>query len=255
MAPRGKAPRGRRTLNLNGDWRDAVDARSGYGGVATHLSDMLRIGTCSLHVAKRNAGLTGAGRSGFRLFSIRATLAVPSAAVKPVDELEVKVMRKIAVSLVVLAYIPVSIANAELKSGEPPEVCSYMKELGLATRGWRAYYENAFACSSPYKELGSEFPLANNLAYYAEGDRAAVTQVRLVLNVSNRKLANAAHDELLKAAEALSIKATGEKLPQALKDAIKAGKQETAKIGSASVDVVRENWPSHKGYDIKIMIK
>jgi len=164
-------------------------------------------------------------------------------------------MGKIFVSLMVLVFIPVSIANADLKFGEPQEVCSYMKELGLATPGWKNYYENSFGCSSPYKKLGSELPLANNLAYYAEGDRAAVTQVRLVLNVNDLKLANAAHDELLKAAEALSIKATGEKMPQALKDAIKAGKQATAKIGSASVDVVRENWPSNKGYDIKIIIK
>lgn len=130
-----------------------------------------------------------------------------------------------------------------------------MSEVGLVTRGWKNHYENAFACLSPYKELGTGVPLANNVAYYVEGDREKVTQVKLVLNVNNRKSASAAHEELLKAVEALSIKATGEDLPQKLKDVIKAGKQATAKIGTASVEVVRDNWPSKNGYEIKVIIK
>lgn len=162
---------------------------------------------------------------------------------------------RIATLLIGFTLVVANTASAELKTAEPSVVCSYMHDFGLVTRGWKNYYESVFGCSSPYKELGVGFPLANNLAYYAEGNKEAVTQLRLVLNVNNSKTANAAHEELLKAAEALSIKATGENLPQPLKDAIKSGKKATAKVGSVSVEVMRENWPSNKGYEIKVIIR
>jgi hypothetical protein len=47
--------------------------------------------------------------------------------------------------------------------------------------------------------------------------------------MNNRETAKATHKELLKATETLSVKATGEKLPQSLKDAIKIGKATSAK--------------------------
>ncbi|MBX3517936.1 MAG: hypothetical protein KF815_13465 [Rhodospirillales bacterium] len=162
---------------------------------------------------------------------------------------------RIAILLIAFALVVSNTARAELKPAEPTVLCSYMQDVGFVTRGWKNYYENAFGCSSPYKELGTGFPLANNLAYYAEGNKETVTQLKLVLNVNNSKTANAAHEELLKASEALSIKATGANLPQPLKDAIKSGKKATAKIGSASMEVVRENWPSNKGYEIKVIIR
>lgn len=162
---------------------------------------------------------------------------------------------RFAISLIVLAFFLVDTANAELKSTDPSVVCAYMNDVGLVTRGWKNQYENVFACLSPYKELGAGFPLANNVAYYVEGDRTSVRQVKLVLNVNDRKTANAAHEELLKAAEALSLKAAGENLPQTLKYAIKAGKNATAKVGSLSINVAHDNWLSNKGYGITVLIR
>jgi hypothetical protein len=51
------------------------------------------------------------------------------------------------------------------------------------------------------------------------------------------------------------LKATGEKLPRGLKNAIKTGKKATAKVGFSSVEIVREDWPTNKGYEIKVLIK
>lgn len=167
-------------------------------------------------------------------------------------------MRIIATALIIFSSFTTLTANAELKATAPSEVCDYMKDLGLVTRGWKNHVENVFGCLSPYKELGaSSSPTdnPNNLAFYVEGDSTTVSQVKLVLNVNNRGTAKAAHEELLKAAEVLSAKATGEKLPKALKEAIKAGKKITTKVGSASVEVVLEDWPTGKGYEVKVLIK
>lgn len=164
-------------------------------------------------------------------------------------------MRIITVALITFATFTAAPANAELISTAPSEVCAYLKDWGLATRGWKNHYGDVFGCSSPYKELGSGYPLANNIAFYAEGNASAVTQAKLVLNVNNRESASTAHEELLKGAEVLVVKAAGEQLPQSLKDAIKSGEKTAIKVGSSSVEVLREEWPTGKGYEVKVVIK
>jgi hypothetical protein len=108
---------------------------------------------------------------------------------------------------------------------------------------------------SPYKELGAGNPLANNLAYYVDGNASAATQVKLVLNVNNRSAAKPAHAELLKAAEALSIKSTGQQLTQPIRDAIQQGKNASGKLGKSALEVMRDDWPTGKGYEIHVIIK
>ena len=158
-------------------------------------------------------------------------------------------------TVIALLFLAVFPASAALRSSVPSQVCSFLADSGLATQGWKKQYDQEFGCASPYKELGSGFPLANNLAYYAEGSSSAVRLVTLVLNVNNRASASSGHQQLLEAASDLSVKATGEQLPQALKDAIKNGSKASQKLGLAVVEVVREDWPTGKGYEVKVIIK
>ncbi len=159
-------------------------------------------------------------------------------------------MRIIITALIIFSSFTINNAYAKLKITAPSEICACMKNFGLMTRGWKNSYENVFGCSSPYKEFDS-----NNLAFYVEGDSMAVRQVKLVLNVNNRQSEKQAQEELIKAAEALSVKITGEKLSPLLRDAIKIGKKTTAKLGSASIEVIREDWPTGKGYEIIVLMK
>jgi hypothetical protein len=167
-------------------------------------------------------------------------------------------MRIIATILIIFFIFRINTANAQLKDTSPTKVCVYMKDFGLTTLGWNHVYGNTFFCGTSLKELGaSSSPTENpnNHAYYVDGDSTVVDQVKLVLNVNDRGTAKAAHEEFLNEAEALCMKATGEKLPKELKKAIKAGKKAVAKVGSASVQVVREDWPTGKGYDVQVLIK
>lgn len=145
--------------------------------------------------------------------------------------------------------------DAALLSFDPSDACDSLSNIGLATRGWKNQYDSEFGCSSPYKELGAGAPPANNLAYYVEGDSTTVRKLKLVLNINNNRYAIAAHQELLKAAEALSLKMAGAELPEKIAGAIVSGTKASTNVESTNVDVIRIDWPSGKGYEVKVFFE
>ena len=167
-------------------------------------------------------------------------------------------MRVTTTALIVFSTFAINIASAELKTIAPPEICTYMKTFDLATQGWKVLGGNIFACGSQMKNLGESSSLTenpNNITFFVQGDNTVANKAELILNVNNRGTAETAHNELLKASEILTLKATGVELPKGLKDAIKTGKKANAKIGSFSVEVDRDTWPTGKGYEVKVTIK
>lgn len=165
-------------------------------------------------------------------------------------------MRKIIVSVILTSLFNVTTVEASLTLTSPSLVCPLLNNLGLTTTGnWRNVYDQEFGCHSPYKEIGSGLPLANNLAYYADGNRSAVTQAKLVLNVNNKSQATSAHSALLEASEALSIKITGVKLPSTIKDAITGGNPMQSSVGQTAVEVKRSDWRTGKGYELHVIFK
>ena len=160
-------------------------------------------------------------------------------------------MRFYAVLILFFTIIPV---HAELLVTAPDKACILLNEIGLTTSGWKNEYDQ-FGCESDYKQLGSSEGLANNLAFYLEGNNSSVELTYLMLNVNDGTSASSAHQELLKAAEALSIKETGKKLPKQLKSAIIKGVSASENIGKATVEIARHDWPTGRGYDVKVTIK
>ena len=151
-------------------------------------------------------------------------------------------------------------AIAGIKEIKPSTACEYLANIGLSTRGWKNYYDNVCGCSSPYKELGSSGPawapaLKNNLAYYVEGTATTVRELKLVINVNYRAEAKKAHAQLLKAAEVLVMKSLNQPLPANIRDTIIKGKNVSSKISDATVEIVHDDWPTGKGYSIKVTIK
>lgn len=157
------------------------------------------------------------------------------------------------VFIVLVFYFSASIAHAELKTTSPTDVCDILNKSGLSTKGWKDNY--GYGCNSPYKELGSGYPLANNLAYYADGSVDSVTQVKLVVNINNKASAKVAHKALLDASEILSKNLSGESLPKSLINAIINGKSASHNVGKTVVDIVRVDWPTGKGYEVKVIFK
>lgn len=146
-------------------------------------------------------------------------------------------------------------ASAAFQSIDPSIVCGYLSNSGLATRGWKHQYDNEFGCSSPYKEIGAGRPLANNLAYYVEGGPSEAKIVKLVLNINNKASASAAYAELVEAAQTLSPKLTGEKLPSEISSAITDGKNASVNAGGTTIRVLRIDWPTGKGHEINLFFQ
>jgi hypothetical protein len=160
-------------------------------------------------------------------------------------------MRLIAV--LVLVVCSSDSAQAALINTSPAVVCAFLTDQGLPTSAWAHQYDDLYGCNSSYKELGSGYPLANNLAYYVDGKAASVTQVKLVLNVNSSSQAKSAHAALLKGAKALSLKATGTALPPSVAESITSGTSNKKSFGNSWVQVKREDWPTGRGYEIHVI--
>jgi len=145
--------------------------------------------------------------------------------------------------------------GATFRDNSPKATCSYLNNLGLSTRGWKNYFPSEYGCSSPYKDLGSAFLLKNNLVYAVSGGAKKAKKLELYLNVHNKEEARLAHHELLKAATSLLNKAVAKDLPQILQNAIKKGINATATVGGVTIELIRNNWSTGKGYDLKFSIE
>jgi len=164
-------------------------------------------------------------------------------------------VKHLIVSAIIFCLLAAGDVTAAMKDIKPSEACNYLVSSGLSTSGWKNYYDDVYGCTSPYKEFGAGYPLKNNLAYYVEGTTKAVRELKLVVNVNNPTEAKKAHSELLKAAEVLVKKSLNESLSDSIQNAIINGKNISSTIGDTTVEVLRDNWPTGKGYEIKVIIK
>lgn len=157
-------------------------------------------------------------------------------------------------------------SNTQAQSSEQPKptlngwnpelACNYLSDIsGLQTRGYKNQYENTFGCSSPYKELGGGSLLPNNIAYYVGGNAQNANELKLVLNVNTGRSTKEAHSTLLQYGKQLTQKALNEPMPKGAETAITQGKSGKWSIGKATVELVREDWGTGKGYDLKYFLR
>ncbi|OPA86300.1 hypothetical protein BFW87_26540 [Pseudomonas fluorescens] len=144
---------------------------------------------------------------------------------------------------------------ADLKLTSPETACAFLSDSGLKGRKWTDYGDGTSGCASNYKDIGTGSPLANNLAYYALGSGSTVDQVKLVLNFNQPKTPGPSVQALGKAAEKLTQKALGAALPASIKKAIALGQPQVAAVGTGSVEVLREEWPTGKGYEVHVIMR
>lgn len=140
----------------------------------------------------------------------------------------------------------------------PATACSTMSEMRMPPLSpWKDYgYGMGFGCNSSYLEIGSaRTGLANNIAYYVDGDASRVSQVKLVLNVNQPAQEREAKGELLKTGQRLSEKVVGEALPEDIALALSSGSAASSSTESWRHEVKRSDWPTGKGYEIHLIIR
>jgi len=145
---------------------------------------------------------------------------------------------------------------ADFKNDKPSTACNYLADIGLKTEGYKtSYSENDYACVSPYKELGSGWPLKNNIAYYVEGSANSIRTLYLAINVINKTEATSTHAKLLEYGNQLTQKALGQSLPKGTQEAVLKGKPGEWTLVGSKIKVIRNDWPTGKGYEIMLSIE
>ena len=155
-----------------------------------------------------------------------------------------------------ILFLSATIASAELKQNSPAAVCAYLAKEGYKMGDYQPDLEEegVYWTCSQYKEVGKgETP--NAIAYFVEGAKAKVTELKLVLNVSERSEAKSAHAALISTGEILLKKAGGAALSKPARAAIEQGKAGEWKLGGLQVRLVREVFPMDKGYSLILVIE
>jgi hypothetical protein len=144
---------------------------------------------------------------------------------------------------------------ADLRVTDPVEACAVLAASGLPGIRWRDQEDGTYGCGSDYKEIGSGYPLANNLAYYVEGDAGKAVEAYLVLNVYQRKDKARAIKALADASGKLAQKVLGGALTPKLVKAVESGTATSGSVGSGTVEILRDDWANGKGYEIHVVMK
>ena len=105
---------------------------------------------------------------------------------------------------------------------------------------------DSMGCFSDYKMLDNN---RSNLGYYTEP-----SSVYLVLNYYNGSSKTNTHNALIQAAKTLSKNAIGYTLPQSIIANLQVSKIGSWKHGKYLIKVVRDNFPSGRGYEIHFEI-
>lgn len=161
------------------------------------------------------------------------------------------------VFVLVIALLGAGTVSAEIAEKTPAKACALLADSGLKGRKWvNDYGDGSAGCASNYKDIGpSGSGLANNIAYYVIGVNQYVMEVKLVLNYNQPSKAAPATAALLSASQKLSQRALGAPLPKSIIDLITQGESGSEKVGKGSVQVVREDWPTGKGYEVQVMMQ
>ncbi|MBU1274886.1 MAG: hypothetical protein KJ720_05870 [Proteobacteria bacterium] len=160
-------------------------------------------------------------------------------------------MRLLVVLLAILLMGVAPPAWAEF-SAPPEKACSYLNGTGIKTGSYKNL-AGARGCVSRYFDLSDGLP-ANDIAYYVAGTPTAATKLKLVLNVHDRANETSARQSLVLYANKLVKESLQLDMLGDLQAAIMKGKPRSWKKGVARIGLIRDDWPSGKGYSLKLVI-
>lgn len=147
-------------------------------------------------------------------------------------------------------------AKAEVfRFGPLNEVRGYLVDEGYPTGSYKELFpDQHFACSK-YREIGPG-PLTSTLAYYIDGTPAGEVQhAYLTLNLNHPSHASDGAAELVRSGAAMVKRATGVEMPGEVRHAIETAAGGAWQVGGATVKLVRTDFPTGKGYSLKLLVE
>ena len=160
----------------------------------------------------------------------------------PKSKQEVRDSIRYALKRRTAALNPVSVS---IEDGWSPYAAKdFLSDLGFKTGEYHMPLHEVpdeWYAASPLSEIGDGvFP--NNIAYYVDGTRESVTQLKLAVNINDPDTSRDALEELVLGANALTRKALRINLPSNVSEAIFSASEIAVQLADKSVVLQRENF-------------
>ena len=133
---------------------------------------------------------------------------------------------------------------------------NFLIEEGLKTKSYHPINENEWHASTNYVELpGKEF-IANNIAFYINGNETIAEELKLILNLNSPSFSKEAISKMLSSAKLLFQKAFNSKLPSAIEESLILGQPETFEVNNFVIKIEKNIWPNNRmeGYNLNFSI-
>lgn len=133
--------------------------------------------------------------------------------------------------------------------------CS-MFEIEMTT--WKSSNnDGVYRCISNYIEIssGDGIRLPNNLAYYVQGTKNTVNELKIVLNVHNKNYKKKAKDEFLAMSEKTYKNIKSHELPEELKIAISSKNNYSMSDENLVYSIENDVFKDNKGFTQKFIIR
>lgn len=149
-----------------------------------------------------------------------------------------------------------ALAMAQLPTSDPAVVCGYLAAEQLGTQGWQVDEQQQGSCVSDPRGFGrDEVGPLHQLSYQAQGNATNATVLQVLLDVNPPQAMSSANQAFLQAAQRLSTEALGKRLPAAISSALTGGKEASARVGDAELQVTRHEHNGGQGYQMRLSIR
>ncbi|EPR14161.1 hypothetical protein M527_12800 [Sphingobium indicum IP26] len=118
---------------------------------------------------------------------------------------------------------------------------TFLRAEGLPTRDYHRSFEDEWFAGSGYLEVGGGI-IANNMAYYLNGNENAVTELKLKLNINSPAEPAEAETRFREICHVLLARALGESAAQVAAGKIVALEEFSANIAGKIVTLSKEEW-------------
>src|SRR3990167_6852842 len=137
----------------------------------------------------------------------------------------------------------------------PYEAKDILLSHDLKTGYYRELYENDWFSSSPYLDIGTGV-FRNNIAFYLSGDKDAVKEMKLIVNVNSPEEGGTALEKLLDTGKTLYEYATGIEMPALMQEALINGDNFEQLVDHIKISVNKEMFAnkSRGGYSVNFII-
>lgn len=130
----------------------------------------------------------------------------------------------------------------------------YLIDEGLVVGFYKKIYDKEWTASSSYIKAGHSGSI-NNISYYLRGESGLVKQLKLKMNVYDKKYSKIAHERLLEVASSLYFLALGQEINEKVSQRVLKGENYEASLNSKNIRVLNKEWHNANGYEVGFVIE